>query len=791
MLKNYLKIALRHITRNKGYVFINVIGLGIALACSLIAFVNWQSGNLADSFHENYDRLFRIVANTPGHHRQTANIATPLGAFAPKDISGVAAAVRYDQIGVVIKTNDKVYQEGIAAVDVNFFDVFTFNLISGEKSALKNPNSLFISKKRAEKYFGQEPALGKILTLNPEQLGGREMIVAGVFEGIKEHSSSLTPDLLINIDFVEKGPNPDTLLNWDNRSAATFLLLKNPENYTAIAQQISEQYIPIQNRQVPNDKRSIYVLQPMKDVFMGGMDLNNNWIRKGIHPAFYWGPWVMALMILFTACLNFTNTTISFSNKRLKEMGVRKVMGGGRNQLAMQLLGESLVICLLAGIVGIVLAEYFLPFYNGLWSYMELELSLDYLANPSLITFLIIAILLTALIGGAYPAFYISSFKATHIFRGNAKFGGDGWFVRSLLGFQIVNALVSIIACISFAQNAEFQKNYDYGYNTEGIINVEVQEGETFEKFKNVISENPVIQGVAGSRNNLGFGNWWWNIGKPEDNRHAQVQLVGSDYFEVMDLGLIEGRPFDENLETDYKDAIIINKKLMEEQQWTSALGQTLEMGGVKKVIGVVEDFHATSLFDDLSPNVFHFVKTDRLRIMKVKVPVEQLVATRGYLEGKWKEVFPYKPFEAYYQDENLAQSFSVSENVAFINLFLAIVSVLLAVTGLFSLVSLNFLKRAKEIAVRRVLGASPESIAIVLNKHYIIIFGIGSIIGVVFGAWFSGFLMEQIFPINNGVDKSMMFFSAIGICIVGALTIGGKLVGVLKNNPAETLKSE
>lgn len=791
MLKNYLKIAFRHISRNKGYVFINVIGLGIALACTMIAYVNWQTGNGADSFHENYDKLFRVIANTPGNSRPTADVATPLAALAPKEIAGVEAAVRYDRTGAVIEVNGDVFQEGIAAVDANFLDVFTFNLLEGKPDALSKPNTLLISKKKAEKYFGDASALGKILTLNPEYLGGTEMVVGGVFEHLHHQTSSLSPNFLVNIDFVEKGLYPDTLMNWDNRAAATFLLLKDPQNHADISQKMSNQYIALQNEGVPYDKRSNYILQPMSQVYMQGMKVNNNWIQKAVSPSFYWGPWVLALMILFTACLNFTNTSISFSNKRLKEMGVRKVMGGGRNQLALQLLSESLIICLLAGALAIILAEYLLPLYNSLWSYMELELALNYLSNPSLIAFLIGIIFLTALIGGAYPAFYVSSFKATNIFRGSTKFGGDGWLVRSLLGFQIITAVVAIIACVSFVQNAEFQKNYDYGYNTHSIINIDIQSGETFEKFRTVITENPAIQGVTGSRNNLGFGSWWWNIGKPEDNRHAQVQLVGTDFFKVMDLALIEGRPFDKNLETDYENSIIINKKLMEEQQWTTALGQTLEMNGKKEVIGVVEDFHASNLFDGISPNVFHFVKPERMRVMKVKVPVEQLVATRGYLESKWKEVFPYKPFDAYFQDENLAQSAMVSESIAYINLFLAIVSILLAATGLFSLVSLNFLKRAKEIAVRRVLGASPESIAITLNKHYLLIFGMGSIIGVALGSWFSGFLMEQVFAINNGVSTFSTIIAAVGICAIGALTIGGKLFGVLQTNPADTLKND
>ncbi|MEM6321490.1 MAG: ABC transporter permease, partial [Bacteroidota bacterium] len=451
-----------------------------------------------------------------------------------------------------------------------------------------------------------------------------------------------------------------------------------------------------------------------------------------------------------------------------------------------------LVICLLAAGLGILLAEFLLPRYNQMWSYVDLDLSLDYFSDTSLIPFLIGTVLLTALLGGAYPAFYISSFQPSHIFRGNTKFGGDGWLVRSLLGLQIVISLVAIIGGITFAQNAAFQENFDFGYDIDGIINVSVNDANSYEKFKNAIASNPDILGVTGSRNNLGFGNWWSNIGKLEDNRHAQVQLVGPDFFEVVGLSLIEGRPFDKNRETDYTDAVIINRKLMKQQQWESGLGQTIDMyGKKKKVIGVVEDFHPSNLFDPMSPNVFHFEKPDRFQTMKIKVPAPKMLETKTYLSETWAATFPFVPFEGYFQDETLFQSLTVTKNIAYIYLFLSIITVLLAATGLFSLVSLNFLKRAKEIAVRRVLGASPSNIAINLNKHYLLIFAIGCFLGGALGGFNAKFLMEQIFATNNGVSNNAILLSAVGICLIGALTIGGKLLNVLRTNPAETLKSE
>ncbi|MFK7984044.1 MAG: FtsX-like permease family protein, partial [Saprospiraceae bacterium] len=515
-------------------------------------------------------------------------------------------------------------------------------------------------------------------------------------------------------------------------------------------------------------------------------------INRGLDNTFYWGLGAMALLILLTACLNFTNTTISFSNKRLKEMGVRKVMGGGRSQIMFQLLGECLVICSLAAGFAIITAEYLMPLFNQMWESANIELALNYTDSPDLLLFIGGTILLVTLFAGAYPAFYISSFKPSQIFRGSTKFGGDNLLIRSLLGLQIIVSLISIIGGITFAQNSEFQKNFDLGYDTEGIINVNIRGEKDYNNFKQLITQNPDILGVAGARNNLGFGNWWNSLGKKEDNRWVQVQLVGEHFFEVMGLDIMEGRPFDKELATDYESSVVVNQKFLKDQQWESGLGQQIEMyNKTFNIVGVVNDFYQESFMGKPSPNVFHFKKPDQYRILKVKVANDKIIAMNKYLENTWKANFPLLPFSSYYQDEAVAENLGISENVALLNLFLAIVSILLAAIGLYSLVSLNVLKRAKEIAVRRVLGASAENITYTINKHYVIVFAVGGILGGLAGGWFTGFLLEQIFQVNQGVNTLSVILAIVGVCIVGALTIGGKLYTVLQTNPAETLKSE
>jgi len=789
MFKNHLKIALRHISRNKGYVFINVIGLGIALACSMIAFVNWQQGATADKFHEKHEQIFRVIASAVGANGLQGNVETPLGTRPVEDIEGVVAGVRFENNGVIIQNGDDVFSENLNVADGNFLEVFTYPLIAGDANAMKDPSKLLITEKTAKKYFAEEDPIGRILTINPGQTSQKDFIVGAV---LKNHPSNscLEFNFLTNIAYVESGPNPDTLENWKTRMAATFLVLKNPNQQKEIEAQLA-QYIPLQNA-VPNTStRAKYFLQPLGNVFMD-MELHNNWMNEAIHPAFYWGPGLMALLILLTACLNFTNTTISFSNKRLKEMGVRKVMGGGRWQLMVQLLGESLVICTLAAGVGIIIAEYLTPLYNQMWSDVGLDLSLNYFSNSGLLSFLLVAIVGTAIIGGAYPAFYISSFKPSHIFRGSTKFGGDNWLVRSLLGLQIIISLIAVIGGVTFSQNATFQKNTDLGFNVDGIINVNLDGKKHFETFRNIISENPDIQGITGSHNNLGFGEWWSNIGKVEENRSAQMQYIGEDFMEVMGMELLAGRTFDKNLETDFETSIIINEKLAEMQGWEDPVGEQIEMfEETYNVIGLAKEFYANSFFSKPTPNIFMFRKPKSLRTMKIKVANSKLIATNKFLKEKWVAAFPLVPFSSFYQDEMLASALVVSENISNIYTFLAIVTILLAAFGLYSLVSLNVLKRAKEIAVRRVLGASPQNITYTINKHYFLVFLVSGIIGGIVGAWNALFLTEQIFEVYKGINNLSIILCVVGICLIGALTIGSKLLGVLRTNPAETLKSE
>ena len=790
MLKNYLKIALRHISRNKGYVFINVIGLGIALAISIIAFVNWQQGQTADKFHENYDDLYQVIVHGIGFERPTADVLAPLVTRAANEVSGIKAGIRWANKGVTIKHEKAVFREKLSVADANFLEVFTFKLVDGDKNAIKDPSKIFLTEEKAKKYFGDASPIGEELIINAGEEGQKTLTIAGVVADIPRNAS-IRFDFLTNINFLEQGPIPYDLSSWNYAMDASFVLLDKGIAAEAIEAQLNG-YIPEINKSNEWRTRVKYLLQPMSMVYLKSREVNNNRLNGVPNNALFWLPGLLALMILITACLNFTNTTISFSNKRLKEMGVRKVMGGDRKQLITQLLGESLVICILALIVGAVIAEYLLPIHNNMWDFLGIEVTLDYFNNMGLLLFLVGVVLFTALLGGAYPAFYVSSFKATSIFRGTTKFGGDNWLIRSLLGMQVMISLITVVGGIAFMQNAVYQKGFDLGYDAKSIINVSVEGELAFNKFKNAISENPHILGVAGAKNNLGFSNWSTNLGKPEDNRDVRTHLVGERFLEVMDLNLLEGRTFDENLETDYSESVLITKKLVEEEQWASGIGKKIETyGSTKTVIGVVEDFYPENFFRKPLSSVFHFEKPKDYRVMKIKVTPSQLITTNKFLKEKWGTVFPLMPFESYYQDETMATALMITEGGAKLYLFLAFFAIFLSITGLYSLVAMNVQKRAKEIAIRRVLGAGVENITYIINKNYFLIFVIGGTLGAFLGGEFANYALDLAFEVFLELDKLSAMLAVLGVCLIGAMTIGSKLFSVLQTNPAETLKSE
>jgi putative ABC transport system permease protein len=792
MLKNFLKITFRSLMKNKLFVSINVLGLGIALACTIVAYLGWDFNDSYDSNQANADEIYRVdfVRITNGSLRKNGICPEPLAAIIKGSISGIDEVIRYSPSGGNFKIGDELFRTGVSAVDENFFDVFTFSLLSGDKNALKDKGKIVISQEIKEKYFPDTDAVGQLITYinGTKRL---EFIVGGVFEKMPLNSSFAFVDALVNyenlFDIVDYDEN-----NWA-RFNTTFVTLANPSVIPQIEKDL-EQYVEIQNRAKEDYKVNKYFLEPFVGMAVRAEaeQVVNHQFHRGIPQAAVIGPTIMAVMLLLLACFNFTNTSIAIASGRLKEIGIRKVMGSQRKQLIGQFLSENLVLAVLALGAGLLMAEFLVPAYNEMWPF--LDINLDYLKNIRFFAFLLALLLFTGFIAGSYPAFYITSFKPSEILRGTLKYGKTSIFTRILLTFQFAISLVAIISGFLFTQNAEYQKNYDIGFDSSSVVSARVEDEDGFNAFKQELKDNPKILNFAGASHS--FANSWYTDPIKYKDEELDVLLldIGEDYLPTTKATVLEGRNFIKDSQTDVENSVIINEELVKLFGWEKPIGERIILSDTIElfVVGVVKDIYlGGSLWEPIRPMLLRYVKPENYRYIVVEANAPDLKAVYTDMESAWKKVFPNKLPNVRYMDDNIGEAAEVNNNIKVMNIFLGIIAAILSAIGLFSLVSLDIIKRMKEIGVRKVLGASVLHIVNIINKRYIIILLIASVLGSVMGYYMNDGLMGSIWAYYLPIGPSAFIFSTILLAVIGILTVGGKVIKAALANPSTTLRDE
>ncbi|HEX3166126.1 MAG TPA: FtsX-like permease family protein, partial [Chitinophagaceae bacterium] len=475
-----------------------------------------------------------------------------------------------------------------------------------------------------------------------------------------------------------------------------------------------------------------------------------------------------------------------------KEMGMRKVMGSSHRQLVIQILLECCFIVFLAALLSIVLNRFWLPTFNQMFG--AIKITADYLKDSTLLLFMIVAVLLTTLLAGFYPAFYITRFNPSTIFRGTVKFGGTNLFSRIMLSLQLCIAVITAIAGIGFARNSEFQKNYDYGYNIKNTIGVIITDTTAFPAFRNEMAAVPQVTALAGTRSHIGYG--YRNIVTEAEGKKNETNFleVGRDYIKTMNLKLAEGREFDPQMEGDYTSSILITQNLAANYGWKDkeALGKKIFIdSSYYSVVGILKDFKLDQLFDPIEPVVMKLGKENRYQflVMQAKIQDIELVYTKA--RDAWKKIFPMKPFNGFYQNEITKEAYQTTNNIAKIFFWFAIISILLTATGLFALVSLTVMKKMKEIAVRKVAGARAKHILVLVNRGYFWVFVIGAAVGCYGGYALTKLLLDMIFGVNAGIASSTLINSVLVLFIIAAITSGIKVWQAVRTNPVKLLRSE
>jgi len=790
MFRNYLVVTFRNLYKNRIFALINILGLGIAISICIVAYFNHMFGHDFDRFHENFHEIYRVTSYRQMQDREQEYglVPVPIGLNLKEDIPAVSASARLLRSYSPVKVGIDNFNRQISYVDPEFLDIFTISLVAGNRASIENPNYVMVSEEMADVLYGDEGAIGKPVSIFNDDNEEFTYTIGAVYRDLPMNSS-FRIDVLTNIEnFLTMWQMDET--SWMSFSRALFIQVKEPSSLGAVSEGL-KRYIPVQNEVNESFVVSGFNILPLEEVKDNSREIWSSGLVGGLHPAAVVAPMAMALTILLIACFNYANTAIASAGKRLMEIGTRKVVGAERRQLLSQFLIENYIICFLALMVGILGAYFLVPAYSSMWEYMSIVLT--FTEYRSFWIFLIILLLITGFLAGAYPALYISSFKPLTIFRSRTRLGKGGPLAKILLGFQFSISVLSIVSGIIFTMNARYQETVDLGYARKELIVVPIL-AQNFQSYYESITKNPKILAAAGTQEHIGFGYYRRSVEDEQVEMEVSIMDVGPEYLQTMGLTVNEGRVFSkERAEADRGESVVVNQMMVDAFGWENPVGKRIYRNDTitYKVIGVVKDFFINGMWSKIEPTLMKLPAGDVFYSMAVRAENAHLPEVLEYLKETWMELYPNYPFTGRYQEDTLEEEKSINRSIKQLYIFLAIVATLLSMTGLYTLVSLSILNRTKEVGIRKVMGAPVSNIFLVLSKGFLINLAISSVLGCVGGYYLSEMLLKSIWEQYLDFTPTIYVYSVLIILATTTATIAGKIYQASLMNPVICLRYE
>jgi len=800
MFKNYLKIAFRNLRRHKGYSFINIAGLAVGMACFLLIFMHISDELSYDKFHQKAKQIYRVTyeINLSGNTTHTAQTPAPLGPAMIRDYPEVENATRIFILrDIMVSWKNKSFFENVLFGDENIFDIFTFPLLKGNpETALIAPNSIVLTETMAEKYFGSEDPLNKILTVNENQ----DFKVIGVLKDISRNSH-FHFDFLV--PFAAGFQNKRMMEYWGNIFYYNYLLLEKGASPVELEKKFPDfamKYIGGNFKDFFKDKLdqvpSMYKfhLQPLTKIHLhshleGEIETNSNGTYIYIFSA-------IAFFILLIACINFMNLSTAHSSMRAKEIGMRKVIGARRGELIKQFLGESLFLSFLSLILAIGLVKFSLPFFNSI---SGRELSLGLVWHWTFLATLIGTFLFVGILAGSYPAFLLSSFIPVEVLKGKKGSKISVPFIRTgLVILQFTISIILIVGTITIHNQMMFVRNKNLGFVKEHLITVTDQNRQItskYEAFKNELLKDPDILAVSGS-SGLPAGIFGKATIVPENAPSYESVLmpiisIDYDFIETYGIALAAGRFFSKEFSTDLRGAYVINEAAVEKFGWGSPLGKTLkDTGGIKgTVIGIVKNFHFNSLHHNIEPLAL-FIDPKAFRFYTIRIRSQNIPHTIAHLEKTWKKFVPSCPFEYTFLDAQIDRFYRSEQRLSKTFLYFSVLAIFIACLGLFGLTSFTTKQRTKEIAIRKVIGASTPSLVNLVSREFAKWIIVANIL-----AWpISYFAMNkwlQNFAYRTSISFWIFLLAGILSLGIALLTVSYQSIKVAVSNPVDSLRYE
>ena len=682
-----------------------------------------------------------------------------------------------------------IFPTQVSYVDPEFLDIFTFPIVVGDKKSIENQANVLVSSTMAAKLFGKDYPIGKTISIVNDKNREFTYTVGAVFKDLPLNSS-FRIDILSHYDnFKLMWEWSDA--NWKNNTTCLFIQVPDKSGLSAITQSLKS-YLSVQNKAREDFRITRFSLVPLKDV---GSNSRTTWSRDlfpSLHPAALMAPPIMALFILLIACFNFANTSIATFSKRLKEIGLRKTFGGQRRQLVTQFMFETMIICFLALLVGIILAEFLVPAYSSLWDYMKLELT--FTRYFFFWIFLLLLLLLTGFMAGVYPAMYVSSFSPAYILKGASPFRGAGKLSSVLLALQFTISVMALVMGLVFSKNSVYQQTLDLGYDRDKLIVIPVVQ-DLSASFRNEILSNPKIISAEGTRNHIGWGSYSRPIKDAVKQLEVDVMDIGPEYASTMGLRLMEGRLFDKlRAEADRANkSIIINQKMVKDFGWKEPVGMTVTLYDTTRltVIGVVEDFYVRGLWQKINPTMLRLPTNDQYGVLVVRAEPENLASVLDYLSLRWKAQATNFVFGGMYQEDTMQEEKEINNSILKVNVFLAVVAMLLSLIGMYNLVSLDIIRRTKEMGIRKIQGAPVPILMYLVSKKFLIVLVIASLSGCAGGYYMSYMLLDSIWDYFVQIKAGILILSAAIMFTATMLTIIYKILKAALRNPVDSLRYE
>lgn len=816
MLHNYLKIAFRSLWRNKVHSIINVLGLSLGIVCCILIALYVKDEWTFDTFHTKADRIYRVyVREDYGENQQFFNTVTPLpmGPALVDNLPEVENYLRLVKMGTQVKVGDNQFSETLTMAERNLFSMFDFELLVGDRErVLSSKNNVVISDWLAKKYFGDADPINKVISI---QIGENfeDFTVTGVSK-IPTNSSIqfylLVPDHNLNKIYSEQV----LASGWFNVNPETYVMLREGVKAPDVESKFPALFKTLVGEEDYKASKYSPGLQSLTSIH-----LDNNYpvgIAPVSDPKYSYILAAIALLILFVACINFVTLSIGRSMKRAREVGIRKVVGAERKQLIFQFIGEALLVTLIALSIGVLLAVLGLPVFNNLAGKQ-----LVFLWNGFFVLLVLSLITIIGIMAGSYPAFVLSAFKPILILKGSLQIGDTRQTMRKVLvGVQLVLSIILVSSTLIMQQQLSYLQNKNLGFNKEqlaviqlnvprtGRLTDRIKKGfEQAEQFKTELSKIPGIAAMCATSHDFGSGAWV-GVGYTDDQgtyRNFNLNIVDDDYIPVLKMEMKWGRNFSDENPSDARRSVLVNEAFAKEYGWTDPTGKRIPGKNFAdhEVIGIVKDFNYTSLYTAVQPLVIvqdpsiilsgvENISIDNSPVPKllVRLRADNMATTIEEIKTTWDRLTGGEEFAFNFVDQTLNAVYASDQNLGKIVSIATLLAMAIGSLGLYALASLAMQNRTKEISIRKVMGATEQSLLVLLSKDYVLLIGISLLLSVPI-TWYMMITWLQSFQYR--IDVSWQVFAMAGglSLIVALVTISYQAIKTAWTRPAETLKYE